>query len=181
MFFALFNSPENNYVPSKEAVAAIKIASSRMATQSERLGYEFARRLGVRTPQARVILISSPEWQRIKDAADRARDMAISMHGDVGEMTCSELVESLELGQCLFLMNYIHGSPLLESQYAFGSQDVAKRTAAALGRVLAFDSDPIRYCPRVIKALQKERRSFFFLIAEYTDRALMLYLKICMS
>lgn len=29
----------------------IKISSSRMATQSERLGYEFAKWLGVRTPQ----------------------------------------------------------------------------------------------------------------------------------
>ena len=35
----------------KEAAAVIKIASSRMATQSERLGYEFAKWLGVRSPQ----------------------------------------------------------------------------------------------------------------------------------
>ncbi|MQM13281.1 hypothetical protein Taro_046202 [Colocasia esculenta] len=139
VFFGLFNSPEKNCIPSKEAAAVIKIASSRMATQSERLGYEFAKWLQVQTPQARVIHISSPEWQRIKDAADKARDMAIAMRDDAGEMTCTELVEALELSRCLFLMNYVHGSPLLENQYAFGSQEAAKRTAAALGRVLMLD------------------------------------------
>lgn len=51
VFFALFNQPENDKSSTKEAVAVIKIASSRMATQSERLGYEFAKRLGVQTPQ----------------------------------------------------------------------------------------------------------------------------------
>lgn len=51
VFFALFNQPENGESSLKEAAAVIKIASSRMATQSERLGYEFAKWLGVRTPQ----------------------------------------------------------------------------------------------------------------------------------
>ncbi len=51
VFFALFNQPGNDDASSKEAAAAIKISSSRMATQSERLGYEFAKWLGVRTPQ----------------------------------------------------------------------------------------------------------------------------------
>lgn len=51
VFFALFNQPGNEDAFPKEAVAVIKISSSRMATQSERLGYEFAKCLGVRIPQ----------------------------------------------------------------------------------------------------------------------------------
>lgn len=51
VFFALFNQPENDESSPKEAAAVIKFSSSRMATQSERLGYEFARWLGVQTPQ----------------------------------------------------------------------------------------------------------------------------------
>lgn len=51
VFFALFNEPENDDASPKEAAAVIKISSSRMATQSERLGYEFAKWLGVQTPQ----------------------------------------------------------------------------------------------------------------------------------
>lgn len=51
VFFALFNQPVLDESSSKEAAAVIKISSSRMATQSERLGYEFAKWLGVRTPQ----------------------------------------------------------------------------------------------------------------------------------
>lgn len=51
VFFALFNQPDNDESSPKEAAAVIKFSSSRMATQSERLGYEFARWLGVQTPQ----------------------------------------------------------------------------------------------------------------------------------
>ncbi|KAF3967452.1 hypothetical protein CMV_008550 [Castanea mollissima] len=47
VFFALFNQPGNCDDCPKEAAAVIKIASSRMATQSERLGYEFAKWLGI--------------------------------------------------------------------------------------------------------------------------------------
>lgn len=50
VFFALFSSSGNNGLP-KEAAAVIKFSSSKMATQAERLGYEFARLLGVQTPQ----------------------------------------------------------------------------------------------------------------------------------
>lgn len=53
VFFALFNKPENDDVLQKEAAAVIKISSSRMGTQSERLGYELAKWLGVLTPQVR--------------------------------------------------------------------------------------------------------------------------------
>lgn len=51
VFFALFNWPENDDSFPKEGAAVIKFSSSRVATQSERLGYEFAKWLGVRTPQ----------------------------------------------------------------------------------------------------------------------------------
>nr|XP_018630409.1 dual specificity protein phosphatase PHS1 isoform X3 [Nicotiana tomentosiformis] len=201
VFFALFNEPENDDASPKEAAAVIKISSSRMATQSERLGYEFAKWLGVQTPQSRVIHNCSPEWLQIKEAAEKAKDAAISEGDGIVEMTCSELLEALELSRCLMLMNYIHGSPLLESSNAFDSREAGERTAAALGRVLmldlvirnedrlpcrhlrwrgnpanllladkvnaanldalaaAFDSAIDRYRPRVIRALQKERRA----------------------
>ena len=50
VFFALFNSLGNYGLPKEEA-AVIKFAASKMATQAELLGYEFARLLGVQTPQ----------------------------------------------------------------------------------------------------------------------------------
>ncbi|XP_078439406.1 dual specificity protein phosphatase family protein isoform X2 [Wolffia australiana] len=130
VFFALFGSP------SRESAAVMKIASSRMATQSERLGYELAKLLGVCTPQARIIHSSSPEWQEIKTAAEKARRLASD---DAGEITCSELLEALELSRCLLLMNYVHGSSLLESTSGFCSLEAAEQTAAALGRVLLLD------------------------------------------
>lgn len=201
VFFALFNQSENDESSPKEAAAVIKFSSSRMATQSERLGYEFAKWLGVQTPQARVIHSTSAEWLQIREAAENARVVA-SLEGDeIGETTCSELLEALELSRCLLLMNYVHGSPLLESSNAFDSREAAEKTALALGRVLmldlvirnedrlpcrhlrwrgnsanlllaekvatsnidalelAFDSAIKRYRPKVIRALQKERRA----------------------
>ncbi|XP_022770901.1 dual specificity protein phosphatase PHS1-like isoform X2 [Durio zibethinus] len=139
VFFALFNQPGLDNTSPKEAAAVIKFSSSRMATQSERLGYEFAKWLGIRTPQARVIHNSSPEWLQIKEAAQKARVTATSDGDEVGEVTCSELLEALELSRCLFLMSYVHGSPLLESLSAFDSRETAERTAAVLGRVLMLD------------------------------------------
>lgn len=172
-----------------------------MATQSERLGYELAKWLGVRTPQARVIHNCTEEWLQIREATGKAKEAAICEGDEGGEMTCSELLEALELSRCLLLMNYIHGSPLLESSNPFESKETAQRTAAALGRVLmldlvirnedrlpcrhlwwrgnsanllyaekmasanmdaleaSFDSAIKRYRPRVIRALQKERRA----------------------
>ncbi|XP_050224100.1 dual specificity protein phosphatase PHS1 isoform X2 [Mercurialis annua] len=139
VFFALFNQQGDGDSISKEAAAVIKFSSSRMATQSERLGYEFARWLGVRTPQARVIHNCSTEWHQIKEAAEKARLSATSEGDELGEVTCSELLEALELSRCLLLMRYIHGSPLLESSTAFELREAAEKTAAALGRVLMLD------------------------------------------
>ncbi|KAL2462337.1 Dual specificity protein phosphatase PHS1 [Abeliophyllum distichum] len=201
VFFALFNQSENDESSPKEAAAVIKFSSSRMATQSERLGYEFAKWLGVQTPQARVIHNTNAEWLQIREAAEKAKDVAIAEGDEISETTCSELLEALELSRCLLLMNYVHGSPLLESSNAFDSREAAEKTALALGRVLmldlvirnedrlpcrhlrwrgnssnlllseqvatsnvdalelAFDSAIKRYGPKVIRALQKERRA----------------------
>ncbi|CAM8916323.1 unnamed protein product [Rhodiola kirilowii] len=138
VFFALFSHSATGDT-SKEAAAVIKIASSRMATQSERLGYEFAKWLGVQTPQARIIHSSSSEWLQIKEAAERARDAATTGGDEAGEVTCSELLEALDLSRCIFLMNYVHGCPLLETSNAFHTEEAKERTAAALGRILMLD------------------------------------------
>ncbi|XP_011042957.1 PREDICTED: dual specificity protein phosphatase PHS1-like isoform X2 [Populus euphratica] len=201
VFFALFNQQGNADAFHKESAAVIKFSSSRMATQSERLGYEFAKCLGVQTPQARVVQNCSPEWLQIKEAAEKARVIAASEGDEVGIVTCSELLEALELSRCLLLMSYVHGSPLLESSNAFEPCETGERIAAALGRVflldlvirnedrlpcrqlrwrgnpanlllaekmtssnvnaleVAFDSAINRYRPKMIKALQKERRA----------------------
>ncbi|GJV75878.1 dual specificity protein phosphatase PHS1 isoform X2 [Tanacetum coccineum] len=113
VFFALFKHKGSGEFLPKEAAAVIKIASSRMATQSERLGCEFAKWLGVRSPQARVIHNCSPEWLKIKEAAEKAREVAVSEADEVGEVTCSELLEALELSRCLYLMNPEYASNLL--------------------------------------------------------------------
>ncbi|GJU65670.1 dual specificity protein phosphatase PHS1 isoform X2 [Tanacetum coccineum] len=54
--------------------------------------------------EARVIHNCSPEWLKIKEAAEKARETAVSEANEVGEMTCSKLQEALE---CLYLMKYI--------------------------------------------------------------------------
>jgi len=139
VFFALFEVTEGNPSYSKEGVAVMKFSSSRMATQSERLGYEFAKRFGVQTPRARVIHNSSAEWQSIKDAAEKARNMASAETDEVGTTTCTELLEALELSRCLLLMGYVHGCPWLDSPFAFNTQEAAQKTAAALGQLLVLD------------------------------------------
>lgn len=139
VFIALFRTSESDELPSKEAAAVIKIAPSRMATQSERFGYELAKWLGVRTPQGRVIHNSSFEWKQIKDAVENVRHAAIAVGDELEEMICSEMLEALELSRCLFLMNYVHGSSLLENTMPFDSQESAEKTAEALGRVMILD------------------------------------------
>ncbi|KAK4395509.1 Dual specificity protein phosphatase PHS1 [Sesamum angolense] len=54
--------------------------------------------------EARVIHNASPEWLQIKEAAEKAKDAAIAEGDEIGEMTCSELLEALELSRCLLLM-----------------------------------------------------------------------------
>ncbi|EOA19911.1 hypothetical protein CARUB_v10000161mg [Capsella rubella] len=139
VFFALFNSSSSEDASRKEEAAVIKFASSRMATQSERLGYEFSKWLGVQIPQARVIHSCNPEWTLIKEATEKAQAKATSEGDEVGEMTCSELLEALELSRCLLLMSYVHGCPMLESMSSFETEEKAERAAAALGRILVLD------------------------------------------
>ncbi|ESW09886.1 hypothetical protein PHAVU_009G164700 [Phaseolus vulgaris] len=139
VFFAFFSGCGSGDACPKQETAVIKISSSRMATQSERLGYEFAKWLGIQTPQARVIHNTSLEWIQIKEATEKARDAAGSAGDEIGELTCTELLEALDLSRCLMFMSYVHGSPLLESSRAFESQEYAERTSAALGRVLMLD------------------------------------------
>lgn len=40
----------------------------------------------------------------MKEAAEKAREAAVSEGDECGEMTCSELLEALELSRCLLLM-----------------------------------------------------------------------------
>eukprot|EP00252_Welwitschia_mirabilis_P019250 TRINITY_DN4401_c0_g1_i3.p1 TRINITY_DN4401_c0_g1~~TRINITY_DN4401_c0_g1_i3.p1 ORF type:complete len:773 (+),score=116.13 TRINITY_DN4401_c0_g1_i3:264-2582(+) len=117
----------------------MKFSSSRMATQSERLGYEFANRFGVMTPQARVIHNCSNEWQIIKDAVEMARNRMHAEGDEMGKNTCTELLEALELSRCLLLMGYVHGCPLFENPSACSTQEAAQKTAASLGRLLVLD------------------------------------------
>ena len=56
--------------------------------------------------QARVIHNTSLEWLQIKEATEKARDEASSKGDEIGEMTCLELLEALELSRCLFFMRY---------------------------------------------------------------------------
>ncbi|TVU21207.1 hypothetical protein EJB05_30831, partial [Eragrostis curvula] len=138
VFFALFKSSGLSGLP-KEAAVVIKCASSKMAIHAERLGYEFARLLRVKTPQARIVYKSCEEWQQIKHAAENARAVAVSNNDKVGKTTCSVLLKKLEENSCLLLMSYIHGSPLLENSKAFNSLEAACITASSLGRVLMLD------------------------------------------
>lgn len=55
-------------------------------------------------PQARVIHSCNPEWTLIKEATEKAQAKATSEGDEVGEVTCSELLEALELSRCLLLM-----------------------------------------------------------------------------
>lgn len=53
VFFAFFNGQGSVDAFPREEAAVIKVASPRMATQSERLGYELAKWLGIQTENTR--------------------------------------------------------------------------------------------------------------------------------
>ena len=57
--------------------------------------------------QARVVHNLGHEWTQIKEAAEKARQTAIMEGDEVAEMTCSELLEALDLSRCLLLMKYV--------------------------------------------------------------------------
>ncbi|GKA61600.1 dual specificity protein phosphatase PHS1 isoform X2 [Tanacetum coccineum] len=71
VFFALFDNKESGEFLPKEAAPVIKIASSRMDTQSERHGCEFANWIGVSSPQDTIIHNCSTEWLKIKEVAEK--------------------------------------------------------------------------------------------------------------
>lgn len=73
--------------------------------------------------QARVIHNSSFEWQQIKDGAEKAKTKATTDGDEIGEMTCSELLEALELSRCLLLMKYCHLTQLHRSCKHYKDQD----------------------------------------------------------
>ncbi|KAG0609818.1 hypothetical protein M758_7G016200 [Ceratodon purpureus] len=122
-----------------EAAAVFKFGSSRLATQSERLGIEIARHLGVATPQARAIHSNSSEWIQIQTAVQAIRETAEADENDIGLQTCEDLLEALRLSRCMLIMGFIHGKPLAESKQAFSPEKVAIKTAIALGRTLVLD------------------------------------------
>ncbi|CAM6036687.1 unnamed protein product [Sphagnum compactum] len=147
VYFALFQNshmgdakqkPEESENAS-EAAAVFKFASSRLATQSECLGFELARHLGVGTPQARVIHRNMEDWKQMREAIERVKAVAAAEENEMGMQTCEELLETFRLSHCMLIMGYIHGHPLAESQQAFTPQEVAMKTASALGRILVLD------------------------------------------
>jgi len=56
--------------------------------------------------KARVIHNTSLEWIQIKEATEKARDAAGSAGDEIGELTCTELLEALDLSRCLMFMRY---------------------------------------------------------------------------
>ncbi|KAG6549053.1 hypothetical protein Mapa_009496 [Marchantia paleacea] len=136
VYFALFQAEGAD---SGEAAACIKFAPSRLATQSELLGLELARHLGILTPQARVVHSGSNEWTAIIFAVEKAKEKAKVEENEVGENTCGELLEALNLSRSLLLMGYVDGGSLLSTPQAFTEQQTCERTAATLGRVMVLD------------------------------------------
>lgn len=56
--------------------------------------------------KARVIHNTSLEWIQIKEATEKARDSASSAGDAIVELTCTELLEALDLSRCLMFMRY---------------------------------------------------------------------------
>ncbi|KAJ7545613.1 hypothetical protein O6H91_08G003800 [Diphasiastrum complanatum] len=139
VFFALFENGLDEKGQAQETAACLKFTSSRLSTQSERLGYELAKYLRVSTPQARVIHYGTAEWGRMKEAVEKARTMAITCKIELEEKTCNEMLEALNLSCCVLLMGYIHGHPFLESSMAFATQSAAESIATSLGRLIVLD------------------------------------------
>ncbi|MCO5604189.1 hypothetical protein L7F22_058350 [Adiantum nelumboides] len=139
VFFATFKESLNSQLGVKEAVAVLKFTSSSLVTQSERLGNELAKHMGVYCPQSRLIYKGSDEWRELQTAAEKCSDAASSVGDEDNKATCSEFLEALNLSHCVLLMGYIKGCPFLESQNAFQMQAAAQTTAAGLARIFLLD------------------------------------------
>ncbi|KAJ1417842.1 Tyrosine specific protein phosphatases domain [Sesbania bispinosa] len=167
VFFAFFNGLGTDDVFPKESAAVIKISSSRMATQSERLGYEFAKWLGVETPQARVIHNTSSEWLQIKKATENyVHGLPLLESSSAFESQDSAERISAALGRIMMLDLVIRNEdrlPCRELRWRGNSANLllAEKMISANTDTLgeAFDSAMNQYGPRVIRALKKERRS----------------------
>ncbi|GKE69864.1 dual specificity protein phosphatase PHS1 isoform X2 [Tanacetum coccineum] len=62
------------------------------------LGTHFTTQFGSdQIEESRVIHKCSPEWLKIKEAAEKAREITVCEADKVGEVTCSKLLEALEL------------------------------------------------------------------------------------
>ncbi|KAI5054081.1 hypothetical protein GOP47_0031025, partial [Adiantum capillus-veneris] len=139
VFFATFKESLNSQIAVKEAVAVLKFTSSSLVTQSERLGNELAKHMGVFCPQSRVIYKGSDEWMELQKAVEKCSDAATFVGDEDNKATCAEFLEVLNLSRCVLLMGYIKGCPLLESKNAFHAQAAAQNTAAALARIFLLD------------------------------------------
>ncbi|KAL2633412.1 hypothetical protein R1flu_004891 [Riccia fluitans] len=135
VFCSLFQIESDEH---REAAACIKFAPSRLATQSEVLGLELARHMGVLTPQVRVIHCGTNEWSAINFAVEEVKKKAKEEENEIVEATCGDLLEALSISRCLLLMGYIDGGSLLNTPQAFTGK-TAEMTAATLGRVMLLD------------------------------------------
>ncbi|XP_024530549.1 dual specificity protein phosphatase PHS1 [Selaginella moellendorffii] len=129
VYFAVFQLGNG-----EEAAACLKFTPSRLTTQSERLGYELGRHLGVSTPQARIVRSESPEWSEIIRATEN-----VKLQNPDCVKTCDEMLEALEINRCLLLMGYVTGCPLHKYKPPVLTQAIARRIAGSLGRVLLLD------------------------------------------
>lgn len=139
VYFAIFKENLIPHIGEREAAAVLKFTSSSLVTQSERLGNELAKHMGVFCPQSRVIYKDSLEWKQLQKAAERCLNTAKSNENEDNVATCMELLEALSLSQCVLLMGYIKGRPFLDSQHALKTQAAAESTATALARVFLLD------------------------------------------
>lgn len=143
VFFATFKedliSLDGEQDGGHEAVAVLKFTSSSLLTQSERLGNELSKHMGVLCPQSRIVYKGSEEWRELQQAAERCLDLASANNEEDHEATCSEFLEALSLSQCVLLMGYVNGCPFLENESAFQTQAAAENTAAGLARIFLLD------------------------------------------
>ncbi|GKE29974.1 hypothetical protein Tco_1445358, partial [Tanacetum coccineum] len=64
---------------------------------------------------ATIIHNCSAEWLKIKEVAEKVREATVSEADEVGQVTCSKLLEALELSRYLYPRKYI--SPTLHLQF----------------------------------------------------------------
>ncbi|RRT54239.1 hypothetical protein B296_00026726 [Ensete ventricosum] len=145
VFFALFSSSAD--LSSHEAAAVIKIASSRMATQSERLGYELGKWLGVHTPQVYYYVHGSPLLE--SSNAFQNREAAVRAAAALGRVLMLDLIlrneDRLPCRQLGWRGNY--ANLLIADKVTSENMDALHEESSAARS----------YAPQVTRFLQKER------------------------